>query len=97
MIIANSNNILFLNETKGGDIYRAFLYIPEYISEIIGNPNFELIGRTNGNALNWTIETNIDTNNDLVFTAFGVGTENNSIMPEDDKILWEFDIDIVKV
>ena len=33
MIIANSNNILFLNETKGGDIYRAFLYIPEYISE----------------------------------------------------------------
>ena len=33
MIIANSNNILFLNETKGGDVYRAFLYIPEYISE----------------------------------------------------------------
>ena len=25
MIIANSNNILFLNETKGGDIYIAFL------------------------------------------------------------------------
>lgn len=69
----------------------------KYISEIIGNPNFELIGRTNGNALNWTIETSIDTNNDLVFTAFGVGTENNNILPEDDKILWEFDIDIVKV
>lgn len=33
MIIKNSNNILFLNETKGGDVYRAFLYIPEYISE----------------------------------------------------------------
>ena len=33
MIIANSNNILFLNETKGGDIDRAFLFIPEYISE----------------------------------------------------------------
>ena len=33
MIISNSNNILFLNETKDGDIYRAFLYIPEYISE----------------------------------------------------------------
>ena len=33
MIIANSNNILFLNETKCGDIYTAFLYIPEYISE----------------------------------------------------------------
>ena len=33
MIIANSNNILFLNETTGGDTYRAFLYIPEYITE----------------------------------------------------------------
>lgn len=69
----------------------------KYISEIIGNPNFELIGRTSGNAMNWTIEPTIDTNNDLVLTAFGVGSDNNSILPEDNHIDWEFDIDIVKV
>lgn len=63
---------------------------------IIGDPNFELIGRTSGQALNWSVEPLIF-DNMLQIKVQGVGTTNPLITPEMDRVDWEIDIEIVKV
>ena len=68
-----------------------------YESKIIGQPNHELIGRTEGNAKNWKIEYEINTNNELVITTSGVGTDSRDFPHEDNHVTWEMDIEIVKV
>lgn len=68
----------------------------EKIVVIIGQPNYELIGRTSGQALNWTIEPEIF-DKKLKITVTGVGTDNPLVTPEMDSVAWELDIEIVKV
>lgn len=68
-----------------------------YVSKIIGNPNFELIGKTEHNVSEWTVTPSINTSNQLVLSCFGLGTDSAEIRPEDDHVEWEIDIDIVKV
>lgn len=63
---------------------------------MVDDPNFELIGRTNGQALNWTVEPSIF-DNMLQIKVEGVGTKNPLITPEMDRVDWEIDIEIVKV
>lgn len=64
--------------------------------QIIGQPNFETIARTSGQALNWTIVPTIFDNR-LMITVSGVGTDNPLVTPEMDWVEWELDIEIVKV
>ncbi len=65
-------------------------------TEIVGDPNFELIGRTSGEALNWVINPVIFENM-LQINVSGVGTTNELMTPEMDNVQWEIDIEIVKV
>lgn len=63
---------------------------------LIGDPNFELIGRTQGQAMNWVVEPLIF-DNMLQIKVQGVGTTNPLITPEMDRVDWEIDIEIIKV
>lgn len=63
---------------------------------IVGQPNYETIGKTSGQALNWVIEPTIFDNR-LMITVSGVGTDNPLVTPEMDWVEWELDIEIVKV
>lgn len=63
---------------------------------IVGEPNYELIGRTNGQALNWKVTPEIFDNR-LQIGVEGVGTTNPLITPEMGRVDWEIDIEIVKV
>lgn len=65
-------------------------------TEIVGEPNYELIGRTNGQALNWTVTPKIFSNM-LQINVQGIGSDNPLITPDMDKIYWEIDIENVKV
>jgi hypothetical protein len=64
-------------------------------TSIIGDPSYELIGRTSGEALNWTITPSI-INNKLQFTVSGVGTTYSLITSSMDSVKWELDIEVLK-
>lgn len=66
------------------------------VIEIVGNPNYELIGRTSGEALNWTVNPQIY-NNYLRIRVNGVGTTSPVITSEMDSVEWEIDVEIIKV
>ena len=63
---------------------------------IVGEPNYELIGRTSGEALNWQVKPVIYENM-LQINVSGVGDDNQLITPDMDRVDWEIDIEIVKV
>ena len=70
--------------------------IKTHKTEIIGEPNYELIGRTNGQALNWSVTPEI-IDNKLSISVNGIGTDNPLITSDMDKVQWAIDIEIVKV
>lgn len=63
--------------------------------EIIGDPNYELIGRTSGEALNWKVTPSVFDNR-IQIAVEGIGTNNSLVTPDMDKVEWEIDIEIVK-
>lgn len=65
------------------------------LTNIIGEPSYEIIGRTNGEALNWSVIPSIFENT-IKIEVDGIGTP---LLPENARgwVNWELDVEIVKV
>ena len=64
---------------------------------IVGNPNYQVIAKSNGEALNWEVKPDIDDNNDLYVAVEGVGTDDTNITEENNHVDWEIEVEILKV